>query len=141
MPANHHIVNKKWRPPSIVLGGQSRTPGPTLSANGPTLVASSLYYYVATKDGKNSRAPTEYKLLQEKNSNITKKKIQRRRKTVTTPCLYCSEVYSRRKAGEGWMKCGECDLWAHKSVQGMNVGRPSLTFVTKTGVAHFTLQF
>ena len=36
------------------------------------------------------------------------------------------------------MKCGECDLWAHKSVQGMNTRRSS---VTKTGVAHFTLQF
>ena len=39
------------------------------------------------------------------------------------------------------MKCGECDLWAHKSVQGMNAGRSSVTFVTKTGVAHFTLHF
>ena len=26
---------------------------------------------------------------------------------------------------EGWMKCGECDLWAHKSVQGMNETLPS----------------
>ena len=39
------------------------------------------------------------------------------------------------------MKCGECDLWAHKSVQGMNAGRSSVTFVTITGVTHFTLQF
>ena len=39
------------------------------------------------------------------------------------------------------MKCGECDLWAHKSVQGMNAGRSSVTFVNTTGVAHFTLQF
>ena len=39
------------------------------------------------------------------------------------------------------MKCGECDSWAHKSVQGMNEGRSSVTFVNKTGVAHFTLQF
>ena len=31
------------------------------------------------------------------------------------------------------MKCGECDLWAHKNVQGMNAGRSSVTFVTKTG--------
>ena len=38
------------------------------------------------------------------------------------------------------MKFGECDLWAHKSVQGMNAGRSSVTFVTKTGVAHFSLQ-
>ena len=44
------------------------------------------------------------------------------------------------KAGEGWMKCGECDLWAHNSVQGMNAGRSCVTFVNKTGVAHFTLQ-
>ena len=36
------------------------------------------------------------------------------------------------------MKCGEFDSWAHKSVQGMNAGR---SFVTKTGVAHFALQF
>ena len=76
------------------------------------------------------------------------RKIQRRRRdsdikrqTVATPCLYCSEVYSMSKAGEGWMKCGECDLWAHKSVQGTNAGRPSVTFVTKTGVAHFSLHF
>ena len=39
------------------------------------------------------------------------------------------------------MKCVECDSWAHKSVQGMNEGRSSVTFVNKTGVAHFTLQF
>ena len=39
------------------------------------------------------------------------------------------------------MKCGECDLWAHENVQGMNAGRSSVTFVNKTGVAHFTLQF
>ena len=39
------------------------------------------------------------------------------------------------------MKCGECDSWAHKSVQGMNEGCSSVTFVNKTGVAHFTLQF
>ena len=39
------------------------------------------------------------------------------------------------------MTCGECDSWAHKSVQGMNEGRSSVTFVNKTGVAHFTLQF
>ena len=38
------------------------------------------------------------------------------------------------------MKCGECDLRAHKIVQGMNAGRSSVTFVTKPGVAHFTLQ-
>ena len=28
-----------------------------------------------------------------------------------------------------------------KGVQGMNAGRLSVTFVTKTGVAHFALQF
>ena len=39
------------------------------------------------------------------------------------------------------MKCGECDLCAHKSVHGMNAGCSYVTFVTKTGVAHFTLQF
>ena len=39
------------------------------------------------------------------------------------------------------MKCGECDLWAHMSVQGMNAGRSSVTFMNKTGVAHFTLHF
>ena len=39
------------------------------------------------------------------------------------------------------MTCGECALWAHNSVQGMNVGRSSVTCVTKTGVAHFNLQF
>ena len=38
------------------------------------------------------------------------------------------------------MKGGECDLWAHNNVQGMNAeGGSSVTFVT--GVAHFTLQF
>ena len=30
---------------------------------------------------------------------------------------------------------------AHNNVQVMNAGRSSVTFVTKTGVAHFTLQF
>ena len=39
------------------------------------------------------------------------------------------------------MKCGECDLWAHKRVQGLNAGRSSVIFVNKTGVAHFILQF
>ena len=39
------------------------------------------------------------------------------------------------------MKGGEFDMWAHKSVQGMNAGRSPVTFVTKTGVVHFTLQF
>ena len=36
------------------------------------------------------------------------------------------------------MNGGEFDSWAHKSVQDMNAGR---SFVTKTGVAHFALQF
>ena len=39
------------------------------------------------------------------------------------------------------MKCEECDLWANKSVQGMNAGRSSVTCVNKTEVAHFTIQF
>ena len=39
------------------------------------------------------------------------------------------------------MKCGEFDSWAPKSVQGMNAGRSVVVLVTKTGVAHFTLQF
>ena len=39
------------------------------------------------------------------------------------------------------MKGRECDLWAHNNVQGMNAGRSSVPFVSKTGVAHFTLQF
>ena len=39
------------------------------------------------------------------------------------------------------MNCAECDLWAHKCVQGMNAERSSVTVVTKTGVAHLTLQF
>ena len=39
------------------------------------------------------------------------------------------------------MKCGEFNSWAHNSVQGMNAGRSFVTFVTKTGVAHFALQF
>ena len=42
---------------------------------------------------------------------------------------------------QGWMKCGEFDSWAHKSVQGMNAGRSFVTLVTETVVAHFTLQF
>ena len=34
-----------------------------------------------------------------------------------------------------------CGHTLHKCVQGMNAGRSSVTVVTKTGVAHFTLQF
>ena len=30
------------------------------------------------------------------------------------------------------MRCGECDLLAHNTVHGMNAGRSSVTFVTKT---------
>ena len=58
MPAGHHIV-KKNRPPTSVLGGQSGTPGAHLGSFNAAL-------YVATGDGKISRAPTEYKWLQEK---------------------------------------------------------------------------
>ena len=121
-------------------------PGPTLAANGPTLVASTLYY-VATEAGKISRAPTDYKWLQEKQRDSQEKDIKAKKrelnqkKTVTTPCLYCSGVYSESKVGKGWMKCGEFDSWVHKSVQGMNAGRSFVTLVTKTGVAHFALQF
>ena len=57
------------------------------------------------------------------------------------PCLNCSEVYSKSKTVEGWMKCGECDLFVHKSVQGEDTRRSFVTFVTKTGVTHVTLQF
>ena len=39
------------------------------------------------------------------------------------------------------MNYAEYDLWAQKCVQGMTAGRSSVSFVTKTGVAHFTLQF
>ena len=39
------------------------------------------------------------------------------------------------------MMCGEFDSRALKGVQGMNAGRSFVTFVTKTGVAHFALQF
>ena len=44
------------------------------------------------------------------------------KKTVTMPYLYCFVVYSKSKVGEGWMKCGEFDSWAHKSVQGITQG-------------------
>ena len=66
-----------------------------------------------------------------------KKRELNQKKTVTMPCLYCSGVYSKSKVGEGSMKCGEFNSWAHKSVQGMNAGRSFVTFVTKTGVAQF----
>ena len=103
--------------------------------------------YVATEDGKISRAPTEYMWLQEKQRDSqekntkAKKRELNQKKTESTPCLYCSGVYSKSKVGEGWMKGGEFDSWAHKSVQGMNARRSFVTFVTKTGVAHFALQF
>ena len=48
--------------------------------------------------------------IQKKDTKAKKRESQIKRKTVTTPCLYCSEVYSKSKAGEGWTKCGECDL-------------------------------
>ena len=80
-------------------------PGPTLAANGPTMVASNAVLYVATEDGKISRAPTEYKWLQEKQRDSqekdtkAKKRELNKKKTMMTPCLYCSEVYSKSKAG------------------------------------------
>ena len=77
---------------------------------------------------------------QEKDTKAKKRELNQK-KTVTMSCLYCSGVYSKSKVGEGWMKCGEFDSWAHKSVQGMNTGRSFVTFVTKTGAAHFALQF
>ena len=76
----------------------------------------------------------------EKDTKVKKRELNQK-KAVTTPSLYCSGVYSKSKVGEGWMKCGEFDSWAHKSVQGMNAGRSFVTLVTKTGVAQFTLQF
>ena len=53
---------------------------------------------------------------EEGEEEIRQKKAKKRyvkRKTVTTPCLYCSEAYSKSKDGDGWMKCGKCDLWVH----------------------------
>ena len=122
-----------------MLGGQSGTPGAHFSRQWAHFGSVNAALYVATKDRKNSRAPTEW--LQEKNSNVAKRKLQRRRrdlelnkkKNIDNAMFYSSEVYSKSKAGEGWMKCGECDLWAHKSVEGMNDGRSSVTFVTKIG--------
>ena len=68
--------------------------------------------YVATEDGKISRAPTEYKWLQEKQRDSqekdtkAKKRELNQKKIVTTPCLYCSggvfEKQSRRRVDEVW---------------------------------------
>ena len=66
MPANNHIVKKKCRPPTTVLGGQSGTPGAHYSRQWAHLGRFNAALYVATGDGKISRAPTEYKWLQEK---------------------------------------------------------------------------
>ncbi len=63
---------------------------------------------------------------QEKDTKAKKRELNRT-KSSDDAMFDCPEVYSKSKAGEGWMKCGECDLWAHKSVQGMNAGRSFVT--------------
>ncbi|KAM3963977.1 uncharacterized protein ACR2FA_002014 [Aphomia sociella] len=30
-------------------------------------------------------------------------------------CIYCNDLYSRSKPGEGWLQCLQCSLWAHAS--------------------------
>ena len=52
----------------------------------------------------------------------TKKRVKSKKNSDNTPCLYCSEVYSQSKAGEGWVKCGECDAWAHQECAGYERG-------------------
>ena len=64
-----------------MLGGQSRTPGPTLAANGPTLVASTLYYYVATKDGKTAE-PNRVQVVTEKEQQSSQEKDTKAKKRV-----------------------------------------------------------
>ena len=49
-----------------MLGGQSGTPGAHFSRQLAHLGSFNAALYVATGDGKISRAPTEYKWLQEK---------------------------------------------------------------------------
>lgn len=28
-------------------------------------------------------------------------------------CIYCNELYSFSKSGEGWIRCQRCKKWAH----------------------------
>ena len=57
---NHHILNRNGDPTPPCLEAKVGHLGPTLAANGPTLVASTLHLaYVATEDGKISRVPSE----------------------------------------------------------------------------------
>ncbi len=30
-----------------------------------------------------------------------------------TACIYCNELYSDSKGGEGWIQCIQCRRWAH----------------------------
>ncbi|KAI4458474.1 zinc finger fyve/phd-type [Holotrichia oblita] len=30
-----------------------------------------------------------------------------------TSCMYCGELYSNSKPGEGWIKCVVCQMWSH----------------------------
>lgn len=30
-------------------------------------------------------------------------------------CIYCNDLFSRSKPGEGWLRCMTCFLWAHAS--------------------------
>ena len=40
----------------------------------------------------------------------------------TTPCLYCSDLYSNSRRGESWVQCGECGQWAHRECAGCECG-------------------
>lgn len=31
------------------------------------------------------------------------------------PCIYCNDLFSRSKPGEGWLRCMLCSRWAHAS--------------------------
>ena len=93
-----------------MLGGQSGTPGAHFSRQWANFGSFNAVLYVATEDGKISQAPTEYMWLQEKqrdsqekNTKANKRELNQK-KTGSTPCLYCSGVYSKSKVGEGWMK-------------------------------------
>ena len=35
-------------------------------------------------------------------------------------CIYCKDLYSRSKAGEVWLKCMKCSLWAHNECAGLS---------------------
>ncbi|PSN42643.1 hypothetical protein C0J52_08690 [Blattella germanica] len=35
-------------------------------------------------------------------------------------CIYCNDLYSRSKAGEVWLKCMKCSLWAHNECAGLS---------------------